>query len=70
MHLSVHLSGHFNIGYGVQIFHPNSFMPAMVISTIDHYCFISLSVTMTLARGHKVSGKETLLAYIFFWHNF
>ena len=45
-----------------QTFPPNLFIPAMIIGAIDVYCSIPLSVTLTLAGGHKVSAKQILLA--------
>ena len=32
------------------------------MGTIDFYCFIPLSLTVTLAGRHKVSAKQNLLA--------
>ena len=40
---------------------PNSFVPAMLIGTIDFCHFIPLSVTVTLAGGHMVSTELNLL---------
>ena len=37
-------------------------MPDMDLGTIDFYCFILFSLTLTLAWGHKIRGKENLLA--------
>ena len=34
----------------------------MPIGTIDFYYVIPFSVALTLAEGHKVSGKQNLLA--------
>ena len=33
-----------------------------ILGTVDFYLFIPLSVTLTLAEGHKVSTKQNLLA--------
>ena len=46
-----------NIGHITQTFQPVSFIPAMLISTIGLYHCALLSVTMTLAEGHKVYRK-------------
>ena len=37
-----------------------SFIPAMLIGGIDFDHFILLSVTLTMTRGRKVSGKQNL----------
>ena len=34
--------------------------PAVLISTIDFYDFIPLSVTLTSARDHKLRGKANI----------
>ena len=52
----------FSIGHYMQTVEPNSFIPAMRIGTIDFYCFIPPSLTLTLAEGNKVSAKQTLFA--------
>ena len=39
-------------------------LPAVLIGTINFYHFIPLSVTLTLAGGHKVSNKQNLLVAI------
>ena len=39
-----------------------SYLPYLVIGTIDFYHLNRLSVTLTLAGGHKVSAKQNLLA--------
>ena len=36
-------------------FQQDSFIPAVPIGIIDHYYIIPLSVTLTLAEGHKVT---------------
>ena len=51
-----------NVEHYIKTFHPNSFMHAMLIGAISFYHFISHSVTLPLARGHKVSKKQNLLA--------
>ena len=45
-----------------EAFQPVSFIPGMLVGTIDLYNFISLSVTLTLAG---VQHKAKLLAFIF-----
>ena len=40
----------------------NLFIPAMLIGTIDFYCFMRLTLTLSLPAGHKVSTKQNLLA--------
>ena len=47
----------FRLGHHMQIFQPKSCMPAMLISTNDLNHFIPLSATVTLAGGHRFSGK-------------
>ena len=37
---------------------PDLFKPAVLIGMVNFYDFTPLSVTLTLARGHKVSGKQ------------
>ena len=49
----------------VLLFQPNDFQPAMIIGTIDLYYFIPLSLTLTLARGHKISAKHKPHGFIF-----
>ena len=51
----------FNVGHYSQTSQPNSFTPVRFISTIDFRHFMPLSVTSTLAGGHKVSTKQKLL---------
>ena len=41
---------------------PNSFIPAILIGTIDFYHFIPLSLTLTLPRGHTISAMQNLMA--------
>ena len=50
--------------YHAQTFQPDMFIPVMliVISNIEFYHVILLSVTLTMAGGHKVSAKQNLLA--------
>ena len=45
-----------------QTFQPNSPIPAMQKGTIDFYHVIPLSVVLTLAGDHGVSGKQNPLA--------
>ena len=45
----------------MQTVQPNLFIPAMLIGTIDFYHSKHLSVTLILARGHKVSTKQNIL---------
>ena len=42
--------------------HTDFVLPAMHIGTIDFCHFIPLSLTLTLAGGHKVGAKQNLLA--------
>ena len=51
----------FNFEYYTQTVQPNSFIPAMLIGTIDFYHFILLSLTLTLDGGHKIDAKQNLL---------
>ena len=62
VHQSVLLGKNFSTGRNIQTFQPNSFIPVMLEDTIDLYCFRPLSVILTLARGHKISTKQILLA--------
>ena len=39
-----------------------TFIPAMLVGTIDLYHFVLLSLSLTLSGGHKVSVKQNLLA--------
>ena len=55
--------GAFNVGHCMQTFQPNAFIPAIDITFIDLYHFIPLSDTLTLVGGHKVTGKQYLLAW-------
>ena len=41
-------------------FQPNVFIPAVLIGTIELFHFISLSMTLTLAGGHKVNRMQNL----------
>ena len=65
----------FNVRHYTQTVHPIVFIPAMLIGTIDFYHFRSLSLTLTLSGGHKVSTMQNLLFFgfcffFFFSHNF
>ena len=40
-------------------------IPTMLIGAIDFYHFLPISVTLTLAGGHKISTKQNLLAPLF-----
>ena len=51
----------FNVGHYAQFFQPNVFIPAMLIDTIDFCHPIPLSLTLTMAGGHKVIAKQSLL---------
>ena len=51
-----------NIQDYMQTSTPNSFIPALLVSTIDLYYYMSLSVTLTLIIDHKVSSTQNLLA--------
>ena len=53
----------FSVGHYTQTVQPIFFKPAILLCTIDFYCFILLS--LTLARGHKVSTQQNLLASFF-----
>ena len=55
----------FNNGRYMQTFQPDNFIPAIVKGTIDCYQFIPLSVTYTLAGGHKVSTKQNIFSHTF-----
>ena len=46
----------FSIGHYRQSFQPNLFMIATSIGTIDFQCSVPLSMTLSLAGGHKVSA--------------
>ena len=60
--LAILCGKNFNNGHNLQTTSPNSFIPAMLIGTIDVYHFVSLLVVLTFAEGHKVSRKQDLLA--------
>ena len=47
----------FNVGYYTQTVQLNCFIPAIHKDTSDHCSFILLSVILTLAEGHKISGR-------------
>ena len=60
---AVLLGKHFNIGNFGQTFQAIFFpIPVVLISPIDLYHFIPLSVTFTLTGGYEVSAKQNLLA--------
>ena len=62
-HVSVHVSDkYFNAGHNKQILSSKSLIPVILIGSIGCFLFILLSVTLTLARVHKVSGWKNLLA--------
>ena len=48
----------FNVWHYTQTVRPNLFISATLRGTIDFYHSISLSVTLTLPQGHKVSAKQ------------
>ena len=52
----------FNFEHSTQTFQPNVFIPAVHMGTIYRSHFVSLSVTLTLAVGHKVSAKQNLFS--------
>ena len=49
----------------MQTFRQNLFTCAMLIGTIDIHHFMPLPVTLTLAEGGKVIGKQNLLPSFF-----
>ena len=51
-----------NVGYYTQTFKPIFFIPAMLMSTIDFYCFIHFQWPWSWQGGRKVSTKQNLLA--------
>ena len=59
--LSVLRDKNFNVGHYVWTFHPSSLIPAMLVDTIDFYPLIPLSVTLSLAGGHKVIIVITIM---------
>ena len=68
-HLSVLHGKNSNVVHYVQTFLPNSLIPAVIIlvtAISNLYQFIPLSMTLTLAEGHDLIGKENLLASGFF----
>ena len=65
--LSVLCGKNFNVRCYMQTFHPNLFIPTMLVGTIDFYHCIPLSLTLTWPRGHKVSTNQNL-GFIFFAH--
>ena len=62
--LSISLVKNFNVEHYVPAFQPNSFLHVMLIGTIGFYHYILFSVALTLAGGHKVSGKQNLSVLI------
>ena len=61
IYLSVLHNTSCNFGCYVQTFLPVSFIPATLTDSIDLCPSLSFSVTLTLARGLKMSTKQTLL---------
>ena len=59
--LAVFLNKKLNAGHHVQSVQPNLFIPAMLIGLFDFYHFITFSVILALAGGHKVSARQNLL---------
>ena len=51
-----------NIGQCVANTLTKYFIPAMLMHTFDLYQFLPFPQTLTLAGGHKLSGKQNLLA--------
>ena len=51
----------FNVGRYAQLFQPNPCIQAMRVGTITFYNFVPLSMTLTLAEGHKLSAKQNVL---------
>ena len=62
----------FNVGHYAQTVKPNFVIPAMFIgSIIDlNYCFILLSLTLTLPGGHRISMKQARPIGLIFLHTF
>ena len=54
----------------MQTFEPNSVISVMLISTIDYYGCIPLSVDLTLAEGHKCGRRQTKLVGLIFSQGF
>ena len=52
----------FDFGHYEQIFHLNCFVPVKSIGASDRYLFVPRFVKLALAGGHKVSGKQNVLA--------
>ena len=49
-------------GHYLQISQPDSFIPAMLICTIDLYYFIQFSVALSLPECQEVGRKQNLWA--------
>ena len=49
-------------------FSPNSFIPAMLIATIDFHRFMPLSVTLTVALGSQDQRKTKPVGFYFLAH--
>ena len=62
VHTSILHSKNFNVGHYRQTVPVNFLRSAMLIGTIDFYCFVPLSQALTLPAGHKVSPMQILLA--------
>ena len=52
-----------NVGH-----HIKCFIPAVLLSIMDFYHFIPLSLTLSLPGNHKVSAKQNLLASVSLTH--
>ena len=48
-----------------KLFNQYFFTSTLLMGTVDHYRFISLSMTLTLTGSHMVSWKQTLLSHTF-----
>ena len=59
--LTALLCTNFNFGHYAETFQPNSSILSMFRDVIHLYHFIPFSVTLTLDRGQKVSGKKKKL---------
>ena len=49
----------FQVRYYKQTFQSISFVPTMLVGTIDFHHFIPLSLTLIVPGGHKVSAQQT-----------